>query len=203
MMNSTAKNVITLTIITVIAGALLGYVYDLTKGPIADAKEQSRQEAYKKVFNEASTFEDMDSKSEDDWVTQLSEAGLENDSIDNILCAKDAGGSLLGYVILVTSHEGYGGDINISMGIANDGTVKGVEILSISETPGLGMNADTDEFKSRFADKNVASFSYTKTGAKADYEIDALSGATITTRAMTNAVNAGLVAFKTIGGSEE
>ena len=58
------------------------------------------------------------------------------------------------------------------------------------------MRATTDEFKNQFKDRNVEKFTYTKTGAAADDEIDALSGATITTNAMTNGVNAGLCAFR-------
>ena len=69
-------------------------------------------------------------------------------------------------------------------------------ILSIGETAGLGMRANTDAFKDQFKDKNVDKFEYTKTGATADDKIDALSGATITTNAMTNGVNAGLCAFQ-------
>ena len=72
------------------------------------------------------------------------------------------------------------------------------QILSISETAGLGMKADTDDFKGRFSNKKVAQFNYTKSGATAEYEIDALSGATITTNAMVNAVNAGLSYAKSL-----
>ena len=86
------------------------------------------------------------------------------------------------------------------MGIMNDGTINGIEFLSLSETAGLGMKADTDEFKSQFKGMHVASISYTKTGKQNDYEIDAISGATITTSAVTNAVNAGLTYFNTIAG---
>ena len=64
------------------------------------------------------------------------------------------------------------------------------------------MQADTDEFKSQFAGKNVAQFKYTKSGAASDEEIDALSGATITTNAVTNAVNAGLSYADYLKGGE-
>ena len=57
------------------------------------------------------------------------------------------------------------------------------------------MRADTDDFKNQFKDKNVEAFSYTKSGASADDEIDALSGATLTTNAVTNGVNAGIFCF--------
>lgn len=98
--------------------------------------------------------------------------------------------------------EGYGGDISFMMGIRLDGTLNGISILSIGETAGLGMNADTDAFKSQFANKKVEKFTFTKTGSTSDSEIDALSGATITTTAMTNGVNAGLAAFSSLGGEK-
>ena len=77
---------------------------------------------------------------------------------------KDASGETVGYVVNVTSHEGYGGDIDISVGIREDGTVTGIEMLSISETAGLGMKAKEADFKDQFKDKNVEKFTYTKTG---------------------------------------
>ena len=61
----------------------------------------------------------------------------------------------MGYVITVTSHEGYGGDIKLSVGILSDGTVKGIETLTITETAGLGMKAAEPEFKDQFKDKQV------------------------------------------------
>ena len=85
--------------------------------------------------------------------------------------------------------------MQFSMGIASDGTTKGISFLSLSETAGLGMRADTADFKNQFKDKNVEAFSYTKSGASADDEIDALSGATLTTNAVTNGVNAGICCF--------
>ena len=69
-------------------------------------------------------------------------------------------------------------------------------MLSIGETAGLGMKADEADFKDQFKDQNVPEFSYSKTGATQEGEIDALSGATITTNAVTNGVNAGLCVFQ-------
>ena len=83
-----------------------------------------------------------------------------------------------------------------------DGTLSGISILSIAETPGLGMRAE-EVLQPQFAEKQVAQFTYTKTGAGSDDQIDAISSATITTNAMTNTVNAGLYYFHTAleGGS--
>ena len=79
------------------------------------------------------------------------------------------------------------------LGAAHQVTLEPIQKLS--ETAGLGMRADTDAFKNQFKDKNVEAFSYTKSGASADDEIDALSGATLTTNAVTNGVNAGICCF--------
>ena len=93
-----------------------------------------------------------------------------------------------------------GGDITFTMGIANDGTLNGISILDISETAGLGMKAE-EVLKPQFAEKNVPVFTYTKTGAVSEDQIDAISGATITTSAVTTAVNGGLYYFQTwLGG---
>ena len=81
------------------------------------------------------------------------------------------------------------------MGVQNDGTLNGISILSISETAGLGMKATTDSFKDQFKNKNVEKFTYTKTGSTSDDQIDAISGASFTSRAVTGAVNAALAYF--------
>ena len=196
----TAKNVIVLTLITVIAGFLLGYVYDITKGPIDEATERAKQEAYKSVFATADSFTPVTGFNSDIASNGVNMAGISGVSIDEALEAKDASGNLLGYVFTVTSSEGYGGDVQLSMGVTSDGTINGIEFLSLSETAGLGMNANTPEFKAQFAGMNAKQISYTKSGKQNDYEIDAISGATITTSAVTNAVNAGLSYFDTIAG---
>ena len=119
------------------------------------------------------------------------------------MTAVDASDNEIGYAFTVTTSEGYGGDIQFAMGVQKDGTLNGISILSISETAGLGMKADTDDFKNQFRDKKVEKFQYTKTGAASEDEIDAISGATITTNAVTNGVNAGLAAFQYMEGGEQ
>lgn len=203
-MNKTIKNALILTIITMVAGLGLGVVYEITKAPIAVAQENAKQEAYQSVLTDASEFTDYADFDEKDAAQVLKDAGLTADIINEVVEAKDAGGEVIGYVITVTSKEGYGGDIKISTGIDTSGTVKGVSILSISETAGLGMQAAEDKFKDQFKDKQVEAFEYTKSGASDDSQIDALSGATITTNAFTNDVNAALAYYTSVlaeGGS--
>lgn len=177
-------------------------MYEVTKAPIATAQENAKQEAYRKVLADAASFDGYADFNESEAAKALKEGGYESDDVTEVAVAKDKGGEEIGYVITVTSHEGYGGDIQISVGILNDGTVKGIEMLSISETAGLGMKSTEPAFKDQFKDKQVEKFSYTKSGEKGDDKIDALSGATITTNAVTNAVDSALVYFQSVlGGS--
>ncbi len=195
-MNKLIKDALALTAITVVSGLLLGLVYGITKEPIAKQQEKTQMEAYQEVFPDAESFEDYIDAGDETMRSVLDENGFEAQEIDKMVKAIGADGSQLGFVVTVTTSEGYGGDIQFTMGVSEDGTLNGISILSIGETPGLGMKADTDEFKSQFVGKNAEVLRYTKTGAAADDEIDALSGATITTNAMTNGVNAGLCAFR-------
>ena len=105
------------------------------------------------------------------------------------------------YVVDVTDSDGYGGDIEIMVGISSGSgsyKVNGISFLQLSETAGMGMKAKESPFIDGFrglpADEPVV---YVKTGKSADNEIDAISGATITTSAVTNAVNAAVIAAKT------
>ena len=199
-MNKIVKNALILMAITLVSGILLGAVYEITKGPIAKQEEQAKMDAYAKVFEEAASFEAIPEEvlSEADMRKVLDDNGLTACTVKEALKALDDKGSVLGVVMNITDSEGYGGDINFSMGIQNDGTVNGISILVISETAGLGMKATTDEFRSQFAGKKVDKFQYTKTGAASEDQIDAISGATITTNAVTNGVNAGICLFKSL-----
>ena len=200
-MNKIIKNTLILTAITVVSGLLLGVVYNVTKEPIAQAQENTKQEAYRAVLADASSFETVDFDAES-ALSLLTENGYTSDTITEVAEGKDNSGETIGYVISVQSSEAYDGTLDLSVGIATDGTVKGVEMLSISETAGLGMKADEAEFKDQYKDKNVESFTVTKTGEDGDNMIDAISGATITSNAVTNAVNSALVYYQNELGGE-
>jgi len=191
-MKSIIKNTMILTVITIISGLMLGLVYDVTKEPIAIQKDKEKASAYMQVFPDASSFSEDTAINLELSNDILNANGYTEQVIDEVLTAKDDAGTVLGHVMTVTTKEGYGGDIILSLGITSDGLLNGIEILSISETAGLGMKATENDFKSQFTNKNVAKFAYVKNGAAADYEIDAISGATITTNAVVNGVNAGI-----------
>lgn len=204
MSNKIVRDAIALTLITLVAGVALGAVHEITKDPIAKQEALKKERAYKEVFTDADEFETvkLDESLTDQIRESLDEEGYQAQNVEEVMKAVDETGNPLGYAFTVVTSEGYGGDIKFSLGVRKDGTVNGISILSISETAGLGMNADTPKFKKQFAGKQAEKFSYTKNGAQNDSEIDALSGATVTTNAMTNGVNAGLCAFRVMEGGE-
>lgn len=205
MKNKIIKDALALTLITLVAGVALGGVYEITKDPIARQEAQAKAEAYEQVFTDAAAFEEvrMDDTLIQTIRDQLDQEGYKAQSIEEIMRAEDQSGETLGYAFTVVTSEGYGGDIQFSMGVQNDGTLNGISILSIGETAGLGMNADTPAFKDQFVGKQVEQLQYTKNGATQDDEINAISGATVTTNAMTNGVNAGLCAFRVMEGGNQ
>lgn len=199
--------IVAICVITVVMGAALGGVYSVTKDPIEKAQEQAKNDAYAEVLPEATRI--MSVEEDGNVVKQinplLESYGFEDVHIDDICVGgDDEKNELVGYVILITSTAGYGGDIQMAIGINTEYQITGISFLTLNETAGLGMEADTDEFKSQFIGKQVNKFEYTKTGSTKDSEIDALSGATITTSAVTNAVNAALrtIRFLTTGGAQ-
>lgn len=176
--------------ITLIAGLVLGLVNDLTKDRIRIQQEKAVQEACAAVFQAAAEFKEMEYEPDEALVQELGAMGVK---IGCVYQALGSDGNQLGVVVESTSTEGYGGNIVLYLGVTNEGVLNDISLLEISETPGLGMLAP-EELAPQFHEKNVDSFAYTKTGASADNEIDAIAGATITTKAVTNAVNGGLKA---------
>ena len=193
--NSLIHDALVLFAITLIAAVALGFVYELTKDPIAQTEAQAKVDAYKAVFPEMTATAEL---GDTEWALKnageliASNAAYEGVTVDEILEARDGSDALLGWVLTVTSTKGYGGKITMTMGVSRDGILKGIEFLTISETPGLGMNAKEDKFKSQFKDAKVGQYSLSKRNISGDTEIDAISSATITTTAVTRSVNAGL-----------
>lgn len=189
-----------LTAFTLVLGFLLGAVYEITKEPIAAAEKAALDEAYKVVFKDAASFEEDTEFYSGDAAgilagSEMPEAA-EKDEITAVNKALDASGNVLGYVINVTSHEGSQADISFSVGIQNDGTLNGYSITAISETPGLGVLVQEEPFASQFEGKSEEKYSIVKTAPTADNQIQAVTGATISSRAVTNGVNACLVYFR-------
>ena len=171
-----------LLLICAIVSALLAGVNSITKPIIAENEQKNFEIAMQEVLPEASGFKEVDPG---DYTP--SETGVTLDS----LYRADNGG----YVVSTVCSEGYGGDVSVMVGITKDLTVNQVKIMSMSETPGLGAKASEPEFIGQY-DGLAAGITVVKNTAPADNQIEAISGATITSKAVTKAVNTALQAAK-------
>ncbi len=174
---------ITLFLIAAICTAILAVTDSVTAPKIAENNEQTEIATRQLVFADAKSFSDVKTVQDGTYVEAL-----------------DENGETIGYVFTTTS-KGYGGEIKIMTGIGADGKVTGMEILAIEETAGLGMNAKKDDFRSQYVN-NSGEFTVVKSDA-GDNEIQALTGATITSQAVTDAVNNAVELFKTVTGGDK
>lgn len=189
-MKKTMKDTLKLVAITLIAGVLLSLVYSITKDTIEIAKAEELEQSYREVFEQAASFEAVENTA--GLLSKYPEAFNGTVELNAFLYAKDSQGETIGCVMSLTSHEGYAGDIVLSMGVSADSIITGVKVTSMNETSGLGANCQNSDWIGQFKGISDGSVAYTKTGKTMPNEIDAISGATFTTRAVTSAVNAGL-----------
>lgn len=189
-----AKPALNLFVITLLAGAGLAGVFAMTKDSIEAQKNKAKLESYQAVLPDA----EMEY---DDNLTAAVEAlggnvyGTEFGKayINEAIVGKDSSGNVIGYVISATSGDGFDGNISLSVGVKEDGTVTGISFTELNETAGMGMRCDEPAFKDQFAGVNVERFTLNKAGGStADDEIDSVSGASISSGAVVNAVNAAL-----------
>lgn len=168
---------VTLFAICAVAALVLGVTNNITAPVIEERNIQASNEARKIVLSEADEFKELD--------------GMNSDIVLEVYEGiKD--GQVIGYTIK-TSSKGYGGAIELMVGISKDGKITGVEIGNHSETPGLGSKATEPMFKNQYVDKDVLnSLLVVKGSANNDNEISAISGATITSNGVTNGVNAAM-----------
>lgn len=191
---SIMKDAFMLFLITLVSGLALSFVFEITKSPIEVQKALKLQKANQAVFETATSFEE-------DSALMTAAAGLELGSIsgdyegvtiDSVSRALDDKGEFLGYNISVSTSQSYASSLSLVFGYSKEGVLQGVEFTSLTETAGLGMKAAEPKFKNQFLNKKVTKFNITKTGAATEDQIDAISGATITSRAVANAINAGI-----------
>lgn len=166
---------LTLLLITSIVAGLLGLVNYLTEARIA-ALAQERAEAAMREVLPADTYEELSVPEEAAPVTAAYRAG-------------DAG------CVVRLSVNGFGGAIDLMVGVSREGSVTGVAVISHAETASLGANCTREDFRAQFLGKSGA-LAVTKDGG----EIDALTGATVTSRAVTSAVAAALAFVEEVQG---
>lgn len=175
-----------LFVIAFVATLLLTVCNALTKDRIALLAEQAETEAMQAVLPAAETFTPYD--------------GAVSDPVKAVFIGTAAGANA-GYCVSVAP-LGYGGEVAMMVGISPDGAVTGVEITSMSETPGLGAKASDEAFRAQYTGVSGKA-SVIKSGQPKENEVVAISGATITSRAVTSGVNAALEAVQTIGGGRK
>lgn len=171
---------IILFLITAISALLLAFVNEITAPLIAANDEKSVQDALRVVMQEADSFE----KKEPDDIAAAAEEKYDSDIIELYDAKKN--GDTIGICAIVET-KGYDTGLRSAIGVDTEGTVTGVEIISHQETPGLGANAEKEEFRSQYIGKS-GEISVVKNGA-GENEINAISGATMTSDGVTRAVD--------------
>ena len=186
-MREIIRMVVTLFAISLICSAILGVVNAVTKDKIAAIEAETRAAAMREVLPGAETFTDVSASLSDDFMVE--------NAVTGIFEASASDGSVAGYAVMAAP-RGFGGEIVMIVGVSVDGTVTGVVITEMSETAGLGAKADDPAFLSQYEGKS-ASLSVVK-GEAGDNQISAITGATVTSRAVTVGVLAAMKAAAAI-----
>lgn len=174
MKNEIVKLGLILCIITAVASGLLSVVNMVTAPAIAAGIEKANNEARTKILPMAEDFEKVEG--------ELPEGILE-------VYKGIKGSDIVGYTVK-TAPKGYGGPVEVITGIAAEGMVTGVSIGTMNETPGLGAKAKDDAFISQYQDKTAdQEINVIKSGQPGATDIVAISGATISSKAVTSGVN--------------
>lgn len=186
---STLKNmVLSLTLVALGASACLGFIYEITKGPIETTALNKKLDAIKQVVPDFNNNPDAE-------MFRLPTG--EGDSLDVYPAKNDS--VLIGYAVNTYTNNGFSGNITIMAGFKTDGTIINITVLTHKETPGLGNKMTEPEFKDQFMNKNPKEFSLVvdKDGGP----VDAITAATISSRAFCDAIQR---AYNTLqkGGQE-
>lgn len=175
--NEIIKPIAVLTCICLVVTALLAYVNTVTSPIIAEAEKKAAEQAMAEVLPDADSFEDID-------VSTLSE---KPERVEEIHKASNGAG----YVFMLTT-KGYGGDMKLICGINADGSISECKTLSHNETSGLGSKTAEDPYRSQYEGKSSESLS----------EVDAISGATISSNAYMSAIEDAFTAFEMVKEAE-
>lgn len=163
---------------------------DKEKNTTDEERAAEEEQTFRMTFPTADSFELMDPDLASACTRELASSDFGNVGVDKAAAAKDKDGTVLGWVVQAYSKDSYSGDMVISAAVNRSGSIDGIEFLRLEDTPGLGMRANEAAFKDQFIGKHEDSLIVDKGGEGGDSAIDAISGATITSRAVTNAVNA-------------
>ena len=184
---SMASLVIVLAVICLVSAAVLGLVNKVTVGPIQANTEKTVQESLRTVMPIDGDYEDVTDQYSGDPVT-VDVTGV-SVPVKAVYKAGDEG-----YVVESMSPNGFGGALDMMAGVDNDGNVTGIAIISHAETSGLGSKSTDPEWQAQFKGVN-GTIGVTKDG----YQINAITGSTITSRAVCDGVNAAIAVVESLG----
>lgn len=170
-----------LFLICTVAALMLSLTNNITAPVIEQRDIQASNEARQDVLQDAEEFKEV--------------TNIKGDLIEEVYQGIK-GGEIIGYTIK-TAPKGYGGTVEVMVGISNDGKISGVKIGNNSETPGLGSKAAEPSFKDQYNGKNAQTpLNVVKGNASNENDIVAISGATITSKAVTAGVNAAMDVYE-------
>jgi electron transport complex protein RnfG len=173
---STLFNMVSsLVVVTLVASTALGYVYELTKGPIAEARLAKKVRAIDEVV----------SGYDNNPVDEMYKIAIEGAEDSLEVYPARMKGKLVASAIRSYSPKGYGGNVWLMVGLLPNGEINNIAVLEHKETPGLGTKMNDEEYKKQYIGQNPGSFmlDVVKDGG----QVDALTGATITSRAFSEA----------------
>lgn len=183
------KPVIALTLIAALAGVALSGVYSMTKDPIAAAELAKKRESFKVVCENAADFHTIQAAQQELDALDGGTYGagkFGTTVIEEVYEAVDANGNTVGYVFSITNRNAYNPPLKLALGVDPDGNILKIAFIELNETPGKGSKADEPAFKDQFLGQADTS------------GVDTMSGATVTSKAVLNAVNAGLDFFRNV-----
>lgn len=184
MWDSIVKPTLILFLVCAVMTGALAYVNGITKDIIQKRTEEAQEQFRQEVMSEADRFVKKDTEGKPEQVSGIYEAY--------------SGDTLKGYVVDVVT-KGYGGEMKLTVGVNTEGKVTGVVIGDNNETPGLGSKAKEPGFTGQFKEVTVNdTLSVVKQNKKSANEIETISGATITSRAVAGGVQVALDLVKSI-----
>lgn len=185
-MKETIKLGIVLLIFTAVAGGVLALTNSFTAPIIAEMEKEESLGAFLEMFSDADDFANI----EDSLLEEIQE---NNKYVTEIYEAKK-GDETLGYAFKVSS-TGFDGDISTAVGINADGTVSGIKVISHTETKGIGTRIEGEDFTDSFIGKETENELVPVDAPSAENEVQLLSGATVSTKAVLTGVNGAREAF--------
>lgn len=174
-----------LFVVAAVAGLALGYVYNITKEPIEIAKKAKIEAAIKEVLPEFDSIRAT-------YKVMAIDGTKTKDSL--VFFEATKGGELVGTAVNTYTKKGFSGLIKLMVGFKPDGSISKISVLEHKETPGLGTKMSDAKFKDQYNDKNPANFNIKV--SKDGGEIDAITAATISSRAFSDATERAFLTFK-------